>query len=242
MARSSGARVTLTAVGTGAAAIRVTAADAGGLTASQSFVVLVAANRPPAAAGTLPDVRLPDLRATLDVDVSRGFDDPDGDALTYTASSSAPEVATASAAGSRVTLAAAGLGRAEIEVTATDPGGLSATQSFGVRVTAPFTDDPIRAGETQIKASHFTELRARIDVLRREAGLGPFAWTDPVLTAGVTRVRLAHLLELRAALAAVYAAAGRAAPSWTDAAPVAEMTPIRAAHLMELRGAVLALE
>ena len=235
-------RVGADLVRTGAAAIRVTAADPGGLTASQSFVVLVAANRPPAAAGTLPDVRLPDLRATLDVDVSRGFDVPDGDALTYTASSSAPEVATASAAGSRVTLAAAGLGRAEIEVTATDPGGLSATQSFGVRVTAPFTDDPIRAGETPIKASHFTELRTRIDILRREAGLGPFAWTDPVLTAGVTRVRVAHLLELRAALAVAYAAAGRAAPSWTDAAPVAETTPIRAAHVMELRGAVLALE
>ena len=103
-ARAAGARVTLTAVGAGAAAIRVTAADSGGLTATQSFVVAVGANLPPAAVATLPDVRLPELRATLDVDVSRAFDDPDGDALTYAASSSAPEVATASAAGSRVTL------------------------------------------------------------------------------------------------------------------------------------------
>ena len=151
-------------------------------------------------------------------------------------------MATASAVGSRVIVVAVGLGRAEIEVTATDPGGLSATQAFRVRVTAPFTDDPIRTGETPIKAVHFMELRTRIDVLRSEVGLGPFVWTDPVLTAGVTRVRLAHLLELRQALSAAYAEAGRAAPTWTDAAPAPGTTPIRAAHRMELRAAVMVLE
>ena len=172
-ARASGARVTLTAVGAGAAAIRVTAADPGGLTATQSFVVAVGANRPPPAVATLRTCGCRILGGTLDVDVSQAFDDPDGDALTYAAASSAPEVATASAVGSRVIVAAVGLGRAEIEVTATDLGGLSATQSFGVRVTAPFTDDPIRTGETPIKAVHFMELRTRIDVLRSEVGLGP---------------------------------------------------------------------
>ena len=198
-------------------------------------------NRPPAAVGTLPDRRLsPD--GSLDVDVSQAFDDPDGDALSYAASSSAPRVVTARAVGARVTLTSAGIGRATIEVTATDPDGLSAAQSFRVWVTTPFTDDPIRRGVTPIRAVHFTELRARIDVLRDEAGLGRLRWTDPVLRAGVTRVRLAHLLELRAALAAAYAAAGRAAPRWTDAAPAGGTTPIRAAHLMELRAAVVALE
>ena len=149
---------------------------------------------------------------------------------------------TARAVGARVTLTSAGIGRATIEVTATDPDGLSAAQSFRVRVTTPFTDDPIRRGVTPIRAVHFTELRARIDVLRDEAGLGRLRWTDPVLRAGVTRVRLTHLLELRAALAAAYAAAGRAAPRWTDAAPAGGTTPIRAAHLTELRAAVVALE
>ena len=105
-----------------------------------------------------------------------------------------------------------------------------------------FTDAPIRPGVTPVRAVHFTELRTRIDALRREAGLGPFAWTDPVLKAGVTRVRLAHLLELREALAAAYAAAGRSVPRWTDAAPVGGTTPIRAVHLMELRAAVVGLE
>ena len=199
------------------------------------------ANRPPAAAGTLPDLRLT-LPGALDVDVSGAFVDPDGDALTYTVSSSAPDVATVLAAGARVTLTAVAPGRAVIEVAASDPDGLSASQAFRVRVTAPFTDDPIRPGATPVRAVHFTELRARIDMLRREAGLGRFRWTDPELRAGVTPVRLAHLLELRAAVAAAYGATGQAEPRWTEVAPVSGATPIRAVHLTELRAAVMALE
>ena len=56
-------------------------------------------------------------------------------------------------------------------------------------VTGGFTDDPIVAGVTPVRAVHFTELRAHIDALREEAGLGRFRWTDPVLRAGVTPVR-----------------------------------------------------
>ena len=201
------------------------------------------ANLPPAASGTLPDRALT-LPGTLTVDVSPAFVDPDGDRLTYTVSSSAPQVVTVLAAGARVTLTAVGVGRATIQVTATDPGGLSATQAFAVTVASrvPFTDDPIVAGVTPVRAVHFTELRTRIDALRSAAALGRFAWTDPALRAGVTPVRLVHLLELREALGAAYTAAGRAAARWTDAEPVAGSTPIRAAHLTELRAAVVALE
>ena len=200
-------------------------------------------NLPPAASGTLQDRALT-LPGTLTVDMSLAFVDPDGDRLTYTVSSSAPQVVTVLAAGARVTLTAVGVGRATIQVTATDPGGLSATQAFAVTVASrvPFTDDPIVAGVTPVRAVHFTELRARIDALRSAAALGRFAWTDPVLRAGVTPVRLVHLLELREALGAAYTAAGRAGPRWTDAAPTAGTTPIRAAHLTELRAAVVALE
>ena len=203
------------------------------------------ANRPPAPTGALPDRTLaPD--DTLNVDVSRAFADPDGDALTYTVSSSAPRVVAASAAGARVTLTAVGEGAATIRVTATDPGGLSAMQSFTVTVSTTvsgsFTDAPIQPGVTPVKAVHFTELRTRIDALRSAAGLLRFSWTGPVLQAGVTRVRRVHLLELRSALAEAYRAAGRAAPRWTDASPASGSTPIRAAHVNELRAAVLALE
>ena len=203
-------------------------------------------NRPPAAAATLSDQALT-LPGTLDVDVSRAFADPDGDALTYAASSSAPQVVRVSAAGPRLTLTAVSGGEATVQVTAADPDGLSAAQSFAVAVTAAtagarFTDDPLRPGVTPVRAVHFMELRARIDLLREAAGLGRQRWTDPVLRAGVTPVRLVHLTELRSALEAAYRAAGRPVPRWTDAAPARGRTPIRAAHLTELRNAVVALE
>ena len=206
---------------------------------------LTAGNRPPMPAGTLLDQRLaPD--DTVNVDVSGAFVDPDGDTLSFTASSSAPQVVTASVTGAFVMLAALSEGAATIRVAATDPGGLSVTQSFRVSVevavSEPFTDHPIRPGVTPVKAIHFTELRTRIDGLRSAAGLLRFSWTDPALQPGVTRVRRVHLLELRSALAEAYQAGGRATPRWTDASPAAGRTPIRALHVTELRVAVRELE
>ncbi len=99
-------------------------------------------NQPPAAVGELPDAQLPALHDTLAVDVSAGFVDPDGDALSYTASSASPEVATAQADGASVMLTAVGFGTATVRVTAVDPGGLSATQAFMVTVPGTVTDSP----------------------------------------------------------------------------------------------------
>ena len=112
------------------------------------------------------------------VEVGRAFRDPDGGRLTYGATSSAPALAAVAVLGSTVT------------VTATDAGGSNgtATQTFMAAVyqagARPFTDDPIVPGVTPVRAVHFTELRARIDVLRRAAGLTPFNWTDAVLLPG----------------------------------------------------------
>ena len=242
----SGSTVMVTPAGVGTATVTVTATDAGGsnATATQTFTVTVEPpNRPPEAAGALEAMTIGLDEAPVSVDVAGAFRDPDDDPLTYEAVSSAPAVASASVSGSTVTVTPAGAGTAVVRVTATDADGLSATQRFGVRVLRPFTDDPIQPGATPIRAVHFTELRTRIDGLRRAAGLARFGWTDPVLRAGATRVRLVHLLELREALGAAYQASDRTPPPWTDAAPAAGATiPIRAAHLTELRAAVVALE
>ena len=106
---------------------------------------------------------------------------------------------------------------------------------------AGFTDDPIVAGRTVVRAVHFTELRERVDGLRTAHGLGPFAWTDAAIARGVTAIKAVHLLELRGALADAYEAAGRGRPLYTGAVETG-VASIRAVHINELRRAVLALE
>ena len=73
------------------------------------------------------------------MDVAPYFVDPDGDTLTYAAVSSDAAVATASVSESIVMLTAVDRGTAVATVTATDPGGLTATQLVTIEVGQ---DDP----------------------------------------------------------------------------------------------------
>ncbi len=250
-ASASGSTVTLTPVAAGTATVTVTARDPGGLSATQSIAVTVqdggGTNRPPQPSGSIPGQTLAAGGRAASVGVARYFTDPDGDALTYTARSSRTGIVTAAVSGSTVTLTPVAAGTATVTVTARDPDGLSATQSMAVTVQAAggvngFTDDPLVAGVTPVRAVHFRELRTRIDGLRTQAGLSAYAWTDPTLRAGVTPVRSVHLTELRTALRQAYAAAGQPPPAYTDAVVRAGMTPIRAAHITELRTLVIDLE
>ncbi len=128
----SGARITVTGVSAGMATVTVTATDPGGASAEQSFEVTVP-NRAPEPTGTIPaqTVQAGDDET---VDVAPYFTDPDGDALDYSASSSAPSVATASVSGTAVTVAGVAKGTATITVTAADAAGESAEQTFQVTV------------------------------------------------------------------------------------------------------------
>ena len=81
--------------------------------------------------------------------MSAAFVDPDGDPLTYTVWSSEPDAVTVQAAGAKVTLMAVSVGTygaAEIWVTAADPHGLSATQTFVVTVSSPANRPPEPVG------------------------------------------------------------------------------------------------
>ena len=92
-------------------------------------------NRSPGTVGTIPAMTVT-AGSSKSVNASSYFRDPDGDALTYTASSSRTSVATVRVSGRTVTVAGVAEGTATIRVTATDPGGLSAVQNFGVTVEA----------------------------------------------------------------------------------------------------------
>ena len=135
-ASAEGGTVTIRAVAEGTATLSVTATDPGGLTASQGTGVTVqAANRAPVTVGTIPSQTVT-AGGSVTLDASQYFNDPDGDALTYTASTSDTDIATASTEGGTVTIGAVAEGTAAITVTATDPGGLSATQETLVTVEA----------------------------------------------------------------------------------------------------------
>ena len=90
-------------------------------------------NRPPVSTGVIPTQSV-EVGQTQGVDLSQYFDDPDGDALSYTAETSDVTVATTSVEGSVVAVAGVAKGTAVVTVTATDPSGLTTTQSFDVTV------------------------------------------------------------------------------------------------------------
>ncbi len=135
----------LTALSQGEAVVTVTATDLDGLAASQSFTVTVP-NRPPGATDPIPAQTLY-KRQTAPLDLTRHFSDPDGDPLQVEIASSDNRVATATASGTAVTVRAGITGEATLTVTVTDPGGLSARQSFAVTVLnrAPAATTPIPA-------------------------------------------------------------------------------------------------
>ncbi len=133
----SASTATLTAVAAGTATITVGASDAGGsgTRATQTFEVTVA-NGSPAAAGDLAALTLRLIDGPATIDVSGVFSDPEGDELTFAASSSNPAVGIATVAGPAVTVTPVAAGMAVVTVTATDVDGSnsSAERTFGLTV------------------------------------------------------------------------------------------------------------
>ena len=149
----AGSTVTVTAVAPGSATITVIATDTDNLTATQTFNVTVnpalpPPNRAPVAQGSVSVPELTAGAAAHQVDVASHFTDPDGDALTYKATSSPASVATVGVNGSTLVITPVSQGTATITVTVTDPAGETAMLSFSVRVnpapppmlTLPYTE------------------------------------------------------------------------------------------------------
>jgi hypothetical protein len=128
-------------------------------------------------------------------------------------------------------------------VTAFDTAGFESPFSAEVSDLVPvdaFTDDPLIPGVHMMRAVHITELRGRIDALRKANGLPATGWTDPTLSTAVA-VRAIHVREMRSALNEVYARRSLPPPTYSDSNLGTGTTVIKAAHIIELRAAVLAL-
>ena len=143
----SGSTMTIAGVAPGTASVTVTARDPGGLEAAQSASVTVQrANQAPVTAGAIPSQTVTEGESAT-VNVSSYCNDPDGDALAYSAATSNAAVAGVSVAGSTMTIAGVAEGTASVTVTARDPGGLEAAQSVGATVQranrAPVTSGAI---------------------------------------------------------------------------------------------------
>jgi subtilisin-like proprotein convertase family protein len=131
-------------------------------------------------------------------------------------------------------------------VNLTNPAGATISDSQGLGTIlnddgATFTDNPLVAGTTLIKAIHVNELRPRIDAIRIAKGLGAFSW-GAALVAGTSVVTVQHVNDLRTALGQAYTAALMTPPTYTDPVLVAGTTKVKAVHITEVRSAIVAIE
>ena len=117
-------------------------------------------------------------------------------------------------------------------VLAADAGGnLSPPGSIDVATAITFTDNPLVAGTTVVKAQHVTELRQAVNAVRAAANLSPATWTDNSLTN--MAIKAVHIEELRTNLNQALTALGLAASSYTDSS--LSGVSIRKVHMDELR-------
>jgi hypothetical protein len=132
-------------------------------------------------------------------------------------------------------------GQYRFTVTATDTASNIRSTNITVSINpgARWTDQPLVAGLTVIKAVHTTELRTAIDALRVTFSLAPISWTT--LTGGTTIVQAQHIIDMRMALSQVYTAASVTPPTYTDSV-LSAGTTMKAVHIEELRAAIIAIE
>jgi hypothetical protein len=117
-------------------------------------------------------------------------------------------------------------------VCAVDGGGRhSAYTNLDVATAITFTDDPLAASTTNIKAQHIYDLRQAVNAIRVTAGLAAASWSDPTLS-GVT-IKAAHFQELRNNLDQALTALGLPAGSYTDSSLSGVV--IKKAHVDEIR-------
>ena len=134
------------------------------------------------------------------------------------------------------------LGAVDVIVTSLDGQVATLPGGFTYVTVAPltFTDNPLQAGVTPVRALHLNELRTAITTLRSRYSLPTPTWPSGAIGIG-TVIQAAHLTEVRAALADVYIAAGLAVPAWSPATVTGGSTVIAASQIAQVRAATLAM-
>jgi hypothetical protein len=121
-------------------------------------------------------------------------------------------------------------------VRSVDAGGnYSDFSNIDIATTIIFTDDPLVANSTLIKALHVTELRQAVNAVRAAADLGAVTWTDSSIS-GVD-VKAVHVSELRTNLDDARNRLGLSTGNYTDTLTPGT-TVIKAVHISELRDRV----
>ncbi|MDA3867299.1 MAG: T9SS type A sorting domain-containing protein, partial [Salinivirgaceae bacterium] len=140
-----GTTLTITEAGTGTANITVTANDGNGGSVSDvfEFNVNAAANNAPVVENPISDMTETEGFVSTTIDISSVFTDADADELTFSTSSDANSVATASLDGTTLTITEAGTGTANISVTANDGNGGSVSDVFDFNVNATANNAPV---------------------------------------------------------------------------------------------------
>jgi hypothetical protein len=123
------------------------------------------------------------------------------------------------------------------EVRAVNTGGTrSAFSNVDIATTILFTDDPVIARVTSVRAVHLAELRQAVNAVRAAAGLAAATWTDAAAPGVV--IRDVHIEELRDELDEARDALLLPATFYSDVPVLSRLTLIRAAHINELRAGV----
>ncbi len=175
----------------------------GGRATAEVVVEVVSVNDAPEAVGAMPDLSLDEGGEVVVLDLTPYFEDRDGDTLTCNAASSDPAVVAVVVAGSMLRVTPVGYGETSVEVTATDPGGLDARQTFRVgtsdRMVRTVLDETLAAmGRAHLASARMT--------LGRRVGPGGGAEASSMLTVMGRRVPLGR--------EAARAAAGRLLEGW----------------------------
>jgi len=125
----------------------------------------------------------------------------------------------------------------------TGGGTCTVTMSVDRSVTATysktFTDDPLTAKVTFVKAIHYLESLEAINTLGQRNGLGTISFTAPIPASGVA-ILARHMTTLQTGINAVYDVLGRTRPIFDSI--VAGATVIGKSQIDQIRNAIRTVE